>query len=230
MSNDLGQELQEDVNTIVGSNENFNNAVVQEALDLKNDGVFQNPNPLTVAFRDIKKFDAQNPIIGKLATEIKASKVTEEQLTNNILIKDEIAKIENRLDELRRFNNRNNRKGSGGNGGNAGFLPDQDDDDEYEALMKKLENLHRRPVPPPRPRPENPFENLDDPFDAYVEPLRQELQDPEAYQDPLDTLEEKFYNLRHNTCDPEVTTDDTPPPPPPYISPEVLPNIPQTQF
>ena len=30
---DLGQEIQEDVNAIVGYNENFNNAVVRRALD-----------------------------------------------------------------------------------------------------------------------------------------------------------------------------------------------------
>ena len=40
-----------------GSDEKCNNAVVRRALDLKNDGVFQNPNPLTVVFRDVKKFD-----------------------------------------------------------------------------------------------------------------------------------------------------------------------------
>ena len=67
-TSNFGQELQEDVNAIVGGDEKFNNAVVRRALDLKNDGVFQNPEPLTVVFRDVKNFDMQNPIIGKLAT------------------------------------------------------------------------------------------------------------------------------------------------------------------
>ena len=67
-TSDFGQELQEDVNAIVGGDEKFNNAVVRRALDLKNDGVFQYPEPLTVVFRDVKNFDMQNPIIGKLAT------------------------------------------------------------------------------------------------------------------------------------------------------------------
>ena len=47
---DLGQELQEDVNAFVGGDQKFNNAVVRRALDLKNDGVFQNPEPLTIVF------------------------------------------------------------------------------------------------------------------------------------------------------------------------------------
>ena len=52
-TSDFGQEIQEDVNNIVGHNENFNNAVIRPALDLKNEGIFQNPNPLTVTFCDI---------------------------------------------------------------------------------------------------------------------------------------------------------------------------------
>ena len=107
-TSDFSREIQEDVNAIVGHHENFNNAVIRRALDLKNAGVFQNPNPLTVVFCDIKKFDVQNPIIGKLATQVKASKLTEDQISKNILMKDEIAKIEDRLTELKkpiRFNN-----------------------------------------------------------------------------------------------------------------------------
>ena len=39
-ASDLGNDIQEDVNAIVGHDENFNNAVVRKALDLKNAGVF----------------------------------------------------------------------------------------------------------------------------------------------------------------------------------------------
>ena len=101
-TSDIGNEIQEDVNAIVGQDENFNNAVIRRVLDLKNAGVFENPNPFTVVFRDVKKFDVQNPLIGKLATQIKASKLTEEQLTNNILLKDQISDIKDCLAELKR--------------------------------------------------------------------------------------------------------------------------------
>ena len=69
---------------------NFNNAIVRHALDLKNVGIFQNPNPLKLTFRNVKKFDLQSHIIGKLATQVKASKVTEDQLTKRILMRDQI--------------------------------------------------------------------------------------------------------------------------------------------
>ena len=91
-TSDYGNELQEDLNAIVGYNEKFNNALVRHALDLKNAGIFQNANPLNLTFRDVKKFDLQNPIIRKLAIQVKASKLTEDQLTKKNLMQDQIAK------------------------------------------------------------------------------------------------------------------------------------------
>ena len=77
-TSDYGDELQKDLNAIVGYDEKFNNAIVRHALDLKNAGIFQNPNPLNLTYRDVKKFDLQNPIIRKLPTQVKASKLTED--------------------------------------------------------------------------------------------------------------------------------------------------------
>ena len=91
-TSDYGNELQEDLNAIVGYNEKFNNALVRHALDLKNAGIFQNANPLNLTFRDVKKFDLKNPIIRKLAIQVKASKLTEDQLTKKNLMQDQIAK------------------------------------------------------------------------------------------------------------------------------------------
>ena len=65
--------MQEDLNAIIVYDEKFNDAIVRHALDLKNAEIFQNPNPLNLNFRDVKKFDLQNPIIRKLATQVKAS-------------------------------------------------------------------------------------------------------------------------------------------------------------
>ena len=78
-----------------------NNAIVRHALNRKDASVMQNPNPLNLTFRDVKKFDMQNPIIGKIATQIKASKLTEDQLTRRILMQDQISDIENRLEKLK---------------------------------------------------------------------------------------------------------------------------------
>ena len=94
--------MQEDLNAIVDYDEKFNNAIVRHALDLKNAGIFQNPSPLKLIFSDDKIFDLQNPIIEKLATQVKASKLNEDQLTKTILMQDQISNIENRLEELRK--------------------------------------------------------------------------------------------------------------------------------
>ena len=79
-TSDYGDETQEDLNTIVGYDEKFNNAIVKHGLDLKNEAIFHNPNPLNVTFQDVKKFDLVNPVIGKLATQVKPSKLTDYEL------------------------------------------------------------------------------------------------------------------------------------------------------
>ena len=106
----------------------FNNAIVRHALDRKDASVMQNPNQPNLIFRDVKKFDMQNPIIGKIATQIKASKLTEDQLTRRILMQDQISDIENRLEKLkwqiRRDSDDDSGGGrSGGGGGDVGSLP-----------------------------------------------------------------------------------------------------------
>ena len=75
-TSDYGNEIQ-DLNVIVGFDEKFNNAIVRHSLDLKDQAIFRNPNPINVTFHDMKKFDLVNPVIGKLATQNKASKLTD---------------------------------------------------------------------------------------------------------------------------------------------------------
>ena len=92
-TSDNGNEIQEDLNAIVGYDEKFNNAIVRHALDLKNEAVFRNPNPLNVTFRDVKKFDVVNLVIGKLATQLKARKLTDYELMKKILGQGETDKL-----------------------------------------------------------------------------------------------------------------------------------------
>ena len=49
----------------------------------------------------MKKFDLVNPVIGKLATQVKASKLTDYQLTKIILQQGEIDELQLRLDKLK---------------------------------------------------------------------------------------------------------------------------------
>ena len=90
-------EIQEDLNEIVGCDEKFNNAIVRHALDLKHLAIF--PNPMNVTFRDVKKFDMTNPIIGKLAAQVQANKSSNEDLTRKTLMQGEVEKF--KIGELR---------------------------------------------------------------------------------------------------------------------------------
>ena len=108
-TSEYGNEIQGDLNAIVGYDEKFNNAIVRHALDLKDSAIFRNPNPLNVTFRDVKKFDMTNPIIGKLAAQIKANKMSNEDLTKNIIMQGEVEKIQNRSAEIKMWRTRSTR-------------------------------------------------------------------------------------------------------------------------
>ena len=100
-TSDFGHELQQDINEITGGDEKFNNAVLRRALDLKSDGLFRNPQPISLLFNDVEKFHQQNPIIGKLATQINVSKLSEKDLVKRKLLEGEISKTEDRLYNLK---------------------------------------------------------------------------------------------------------------------------------
>ena len=135
-TSDFGNEIQDDFNAIVGYDEKFTNAIVRHSLDLKDEVIFRNPNPLNVTFHDMKKFDLVNPIIGKLASQVKASKLTDYEITKKFLPKHEADEIQNRLDKLRYGTNKDdndddNKPGPGGG------TPTQTIDD----LTKRLDKL-----------------------------------------------------------------------------------------
>ena len=98
---DYGKEIQDDLNAIVGYNEKFTNAIVRHSLDLKDEAIFRNPNPINVTFHDMKKLDLVNPVIGKLATQVKASKFTDYELTKKRLMQGEIDALQNRFDRIK---------------------------------------------------------------------------------------------------------------------------------
>lgn len=65
VTNDFGRNIQENINNAVTDGK-YNNAAICRALNLKNKGVLNKSNPLTVTCKNVKKFDVQNPIIGKV--------------------------------------------------------------------------------------------------------------------------------------------------------------------
>ena len=70
---DIGKSIQENLKSVVTDGK-LNDAIIRHALNTKDKHILANPNPLQVTFKDIKKFNAQNPMIGKVLTQIETSK------------------------------------------------------------------------------------------------------------------------------------------------------------
>ena len=129
-NSDVGYDLQEDINAITSGDEKFNNAAVRRALDLKNNDLFRNPQPITLLFHDIERFHQQNPIIGKLATQINIPKLSNRDEIRRKLLEGDIRQIENRLFNLRNDNNTNTFPIGGNNNNNGGINRGGDDDSD----------------------------------------------------------------------------------------------------
>ena len=144
-TSDYGNEMQEDLNAIVGYDEKFDNAIVRHSLDLKDKAIFRNLNLINVTFHNMKKFDLVNSVIGKLATQVRTSKLTDYQLTKKILNQGKIDKLQLRLDALKYGINKDDDddgcRGGGGGGGNdrtpgPGPLPLRTPQQEMEDIFR----------------------------------------------------------------------------------------------
>ena len=147
---EYGNEIPEDLNAIVGFDEKFNNAIVRRALDLKDQTIFRNPNPINVTFHDMKKIDLVNPVIGKLASQVQASKLTDYQLTKKLLQQREIDELQLRLDKLKygipkdddeRGSGGRGSGGGGGDGETSGLLPQMTVQEEMNDIVRRLNYL-----------------------------------------------------------------------------------------
>ena len=113
-----------------------------------------------------------------------------DQLTRNSLMQDQIANIENRLEELRKPININDNRdddtsapgGSGdGGGGNDGTPPRPPGIDGFDELTRRLNRLrgNRPPLPPPRT------------------PYRPRVLRPDVEPDLRDVLNNRLNRLRY---------------------------------
>ena len=75
-TSDYGRNIQEKINAVVADGK-LNQAVVRRALDKKNKEVFESSIPLSVSFKDAKKFDIQNPVIWNLLSQLNANKISD---------------------------------------------------------------------------------------------------------------------------------------------------------
>ena len=128
----LKDSIQNSLDMIV-TNGKFNNAGIRRALDTKYPTIMRKPNAIDVVFKDKAKFDAQNPVIGKLLSQIqtdKNDKALQKQLEKAPSFKD--LKIAEKLEHVKQFNNNNN-----------------DDDDNDDAPFIPPPQLLSSPFPPP---------------------------------------------------------------------------------
>ena len=139
-TSDYGNKIQEDLNAIVGYDEKFNNAIVRHSLDLKDEAIFCNPNPINATFHDMKKFDLVNPVIGKLASQYRASKLTDYELTKKLLEQD---KLQLRLDALKYGINKNDddKNDGGGDDGTPGPPPPRTPQQVMDDITRRLDFL-----------------------------------------------------------------------------------------
>ena len=143
-TSDYGAEIQEKLNAVVSHNEKITNSIVRHTLDLKDDAIFRNPNPLNVTFYDMKKFDQVNPVTGKLAAQVKASKLTKQEVNQKLLDNFEANQIQVRLDKLKYeglddSDNDDNKKGPEGTPGGTPIKVQTIDDDEK--LQQRFDHL-----------------------------------------------------------------------------------------
>ena len=131
-----GQEIEQNLNAVVGHDEKFNNAIVRHALDLKDESIFCNPNAFNVTFYDMKKFDQVNPVIGKLAAQVRASQLTEKEVNQKLLDNFEADQIQARLDRLR-YGDQNDDDDDDNDNGPEGGSPGASD----EELLRRLRRL-----------------------------------------------------------------------------------------
>ena len=86
----------------------------------------------------MKKFDLVNPVIDKLASQVRASKLTDYELTKKLLEQGEIDKLHLRLDALKYgINKDDNEIGRTGRGGGGGGNDDDDDETPGPDLWRK---------------------------------------------------------------------------------------------
>ena len=181
-TSDFGHELQQNINEITGGDEKFNNAIVRRALDLKNEDLFRNPQPITLLFNNVERFHQQNPIIGKLATQINAKKLSAKEQIRNQLGELKDRELEDRLYRLKyeKIDNKNNKN-------------DNDDDDD--------DNDDDEPKPPKAPPRREKEAEIDPSFRYRSDPEKdlektfRELRYGKVYNEG--DIEKRFNELRY---------------------------------
>ena len=119
-----GDFIQDKINTIVDDGK-YNHAMVHRTLDEKNKGLLQYGTPLSITFKEAKKFDIQNPIIGGLLSQVEANELEDNILQQKLEdLKDR--EIASRLIVLRLPSSKNNNNNDNHDDDNSGELGNMD--------------------------------------------------------------------------------------------------------
>ena len=73
VTSDFGEEIQGELDLCV-TNNRLNEASFRRRLDPISKNIIRNKNPIELLFKDVKHFDAQNPVIGSLIKEVDVGK------------------------------------------------------------------------------------------------------------------------------------------------------------
>ena len=142
-----GKNIHENINAVVADGK-FNQAVLRSALGKKSKGVFESPIPLSVMFKDAKKFDIQSPIIGNLLSQVNANKITDAKV-KQLLGQGKDKELQARLDRLRKRIDKSGDDDNNNNNNNINFDHSDDDDNNVggEELHRWYSNLRWLIIP-----------------------------------------------------------------------------------
>ena len=73
VTSDFGEEIQGELDLCL-TNNRLNEASFRRRLDPISKNIIRNKNPIELLFKDVKHFDAQNPVIGSLIKEVDVGK------------------------------------------------------------------------------------------------------------------------------------------------------------
>ena len=107
------EEISRKILTLLLQMENLIRLLYVERQIKKTKGVFESPIPLSVTFKDAKKIDIQNPVFGKLLSQVNANNISDVK-AKQLLGQAKDDEIQARLNRLRkrldkRDDNNNNR-------------------------------------------------------------------------------------------------------------------------
>ena len=95
-TSNYGQNIQENINAAV-TDRKFNDALVRPVLDEEDKGMFDSSTPLSITFKDAKKFVVQNPLIGNIISQVNANQI-EEKGFKELFARAEDERIRRRLE------------------------------------------------------------------------------------------------------------------------------------